>query len=476
MVLASPSTSTVVGLTESAVGSQYIELPADTAFVESCGVNERFAAEVAFVPLQKNNGGLYIYEARLGSASAREVCRVTLPGEEELLPYGCSLASDGHLWICLYNKNLVVAVDVMTGVVEHSVEVPAPNDVAVDPQNEAVVYVAGGGFRETHCLTCADPTQGRVYRIHAGESGVRVVTTGALTLAGIEKVGDVVYVSQLYDVFAIRDDGSLAARRAVWRGDDDRTTPAVVWLADNLRPFDDRRLLVPAYRTLASVVSRCTLGCRLVATIGNLLLQCITCAVECDSCSEAFRDPEVLLDFSLLNTAEPLRFAIFDTPTRAATHYELDLDVAKQREPTTKGREYFFDANVTHISKLKTSLICVNFQVGTSSTVSRRVLRVPPVAATAPPRPPRGALRGLSRSSARSDRDNEPCLVSSSSSFGSRTCSSWLKKPRVPRLGSRTTCNSRLSTAVCPRRGDTRSAAFSAAELPCVPLAVNPRC
>ena len=353
-MVASPSQGDVMKLSEKEIGGRYIELPKETVFVESCGVNEKYNSKV-YIPLQKKDLGLYIYEAEVTSTTAKELWRVTLEDKKELVPYGCALTSTGGLWICLYNANSIIHVDLATGNVTSRVEVPAPNDCCVDPLDESIVYVAAGAFRRSRIV---DPTLGRVYKVSPKGNTAVEILSNVRTLAGIEKMGETIYAAQLFDVFKFTEKNR---HKQVWRGDDTRVKPAVVWLADNLRPFNDHSLLMPAYRTLNRAATRIGLGCGLVAAIGNFFLQLITCVVEGDNCFDAFRNPDVLLDFSILETTEPLRFAVFDTTTEKTTHYEVHLDVGLKTK-STNDRDAFFDANVTHISRLEDNLICVNFQ------------------------------------------------------------------------------------------------------------------
>eukprot|EP00968_Pinguiococcus_pyrenoidosus_P024400 scaffold4635_cov267-Pinguiococcus_pyrenoidosus.AAC.23 len=253
-------------------------------------------------------------------------------GAQELTPFGTALTSDGRLWICVFNHSLVVEMDLKTGEILNEVHVPAPNDVCIDPLDETVAYAAGGSQTTfCCCFTVTNATRGKIFKITKKSNGTASAGTlirGLSTLAGIEKMDDELFSSVLYKMFKTKTESCLRSRVPVWRGPDDNDE---VWLADNIQKFDKDTLVIPAYRTLGDTATCLFLGCRPISAIGNCAAQCLTCIAEGENCREAFRDPEVALEFSILDTDAPLRLFLLNKDG-TAKHFSVDLVNARQIE------------------------------------------------------------------------------------------------------------------------------------------------
>ncbi len=156
-----PGVGEIIRLTDEGI-SEYIEFPADTFFLESLAQNDKFAKGVAYVPVQRQSGDngeileTHIYEIRAGYKEAKHIIG---PIESQhgtgLTVFGSALSSDGILYLCVFNKNAIIAFDLKNlpkpgekalSFLEIT-DVPAPNDVCIDPNDENVLYIAGGTIR-----------------------------------------------------------------------------------------------------------------------------------------------------------------------------------------------------------------------------------------------------------------------------------------------------------------------------------------
>mmetsp|Transcript_19463 Transcript_19463/g.73525 ORF Transcript_19463/g.73525 Transcript_19463/m.73525 type:complete len:411 (-) Transcript_19463:448-1680(-) len=359
--------------------ASYINLPDETKFVESCAYNARYDMDHIYIPLQlkkkagtRTEGELHIYRAQVGDAGDIQAdpfigpVRLTSSTSSSLTPFGTALTDDGKLWICIYNKNLVIEVDLETHKVLNEVSVYAPNDVCVSGEgDDKVVYVAGGSqWKLSGCCEVTDPTRGKLYTIRRGE--LPEFQDGFPTLAGVEESGDALFVSLLHEVQRVSpgtDARETVTGETVWQGDD---KCCKVWLADNIQRFGENAVIIPAYRTVSKGFTCMCLQCGLIGAIGNCFLQCGTCLCHCERCREAFRDPEVSLKYSIRDTAEPLRILILEEKwgSYQAHHFEVHLTNARSRGAAgkQKKRKYYFDANVTNIMHVNGMLVCVNFQ------------------------------------------------------------------------------------------------------------------
>jgi hypothetical protein len=100
---------------------------------------------------------------------------------------------------------------------------PAPNDISIDPKDPSVLYVAGGtmkrflgcNFGIQNCLKFSNPVQGKIYKVHLEADGfqVEVFSDNHLTFSGIEVFQDVIWVAQLFDIFALQVNQKLLLQK-----------------------------------------------------------------------------------------------------------------------------------------------------------------------------------------------------------------------------------------------------------------------
>jgi hypothetical protein len=386
----SPAKRTPVKLTDAQVGYSYIEFPEDTFYMESMAQNEAFRPGVAYVPVQRYVNGQeesHLYEITSSSAVAKHIAGpITAPnGSRDITIFGSALSSKGILHLCAYNRNSILSYDLnmlpdtvktMTTTTEiHGIS--APNDVGLDPNDETVLYVAGGTFRRKITYSFSSPVYGRVYKVELSKQNkISVHLDGLNALAGVEMLNGNLWVSELFDIVTMKASGKPTV---AWEGSDNQ---GQVWLADNIDVFGDNDTLVcPAYTTVPAKTVRRVLNRNRVSSLFLYVAQIASAILGRERLRSALRDPEVSLAFS--NTyiepnvpPAPVRL-IFLEASGTAFHFEIDLAetrmknrarTIKSRKGKVLGERHFFNEQVTHASHLKSPngtagfVACVNFE------------------------------------------------------------------------------------------------------------------
>lgn len=396
----SPANGEIIRLTDEGI-SEFIEFPPDTFFMESIAQNPKYKKGVGYVPVQRSwmNGKVevretHIYEIRVGYKEAKHVCGplATGDGKVEVTVFGSALTSDGILYVCTFNKNAILGYDlnhVPSKPGEEFIccteinDVPAPNDVCVDTKDESVLWVAGGTFRRLCCgLKFSNASFGKLFRIQLSKdkrSGtVSLFKKGFASLAGIEEIGDEVWLSELYKMYTV--DVNTKEKVQVWTGNDGK---GQVWLADNIDVYNDELVLVPAYSTASETSVEYLLSQRHLLGFGVFCAHLFTGCVEGETLSEALADPEVLLSFSNTYIKEgeppaPIKLVFVKRDGAAAYHFEIDLVQTRQEHQPREiielgtgevlGKRHYFNDQVTHATRLEnedgsTSFVaCVSFE------------------------------------------------------------------------------------------------------------------
>jgi len=380
----------IVSYDDAECNASYIDLPEDFEFVESAAFDEGFDSDKFYVPVQRNGCQTFIYSASLSSKAVSLVCGpITLKddkwSEEEkvqLTAFGSELDSNGRMWLCIFNRNLVVSIDLKSKnpIVEQEIEVFAPNDICIDPRDPDILYAVVGKKRALF----TDPSAGKVkmIRLSKDDEGnplppeITKISRGKNTLAGIEATGEgEVIVAQLFDVFRLTPPpkGAGSKRKPkfwkeqrFWHADDGN---GKMWLADNVSPlgFDNKTFMIPAYNTCSSSIGSTLLKSRAVTATGNFATQVVSGLKNHESARDMLDNPEVDVGFSNNDSEDPLRFIkmsnFHEGQMPFVEHFEVHLKDAHARtEGIKEGRKFFFDTNVTGVLSVKDKLICINFQ------------------------------------------------------------------------------------------------------------------
>ena len=412
----SPATVPPVKLKDSDCDYSFVEFPKDTIFLESVSTNSRFRSHVAYVPAQRMVDGkveeTHLYEISPGMKHAKHIAGpLQAPdGSTDVTIFGSALTSYGIWYLCAFNRNSILVVDLTKidttpqpiKALWEVPDLPSPNDVCFDPQDETTLYVVGGTFASVLCCyQFSNSARGVVYKVNVKDldaSFVSIQASGLGTLAGVEVVGSTLWLAQLYDVLTQdkTKTGTSKTPQVAWKGNDAQEQ---VWLADNIDVTDEGILLCPAYSTASEKVVSAIMKRGFLVSLVLFYYQISTACMRNESFSEAIRDPEVSLSFSNTYVKDgvapaPLRLILFKpvdddnnnnqnkkkattTTTTTTAHFEVDLvDIRTKnantivKDPKTGkvlGERYYFNEQVTHTGHLRDAdgqgyLVCVNFE------------------------------------------------------------------------------------------------------------------
>jgi hypothetical protein len=394
------SDDAIIRLTDEGI-SEFIDFPEDTVFMESIAQNQTYAKGVGYVPVQRNwvnaTGVVvketHIYEIRTDYKEAKHICGplATPDGKIQVTVFGSALSSDGILYVCSFNKNAILGYDLknvpppgeeIVCCVEVT-DVPAPNDVCIDAEDELVLWVAGGTFRRVCCTyKFSNASFGKLYRIQLSKDKkqgyVSLFKKGFASLAGIEAVGDQLWLAELFKMYTI--DTKTKEKVLVWKGNDGK---GQVWLADNIDVFNDDYILVPAYSTASVTSVEYVLSQRHLLGVGVFFAHLFTGCVEGETLKEALEDPEVLLSFSntYIKKGEaplPIKLVMVKRDGSLAHHFEVDLVQTRQEHEPREikelgtgevlGKRHYFNDQVTHAARLEKAdgsgwcIACISFE------------------------------------------------------------------------------------------------------------------
>lgn len=407
LVKLSPKKQPPTKLTDAEIGYKYIEFPEDTFFMESLSQNSNFD-NLAYVPVQRyvhKKEESHVYTVTPDSETATHIAGpIAAPdGDTDCTIFGSALSDKGILYLCCFNRNSILALDLTEDITpgepvrcKEYPNVPSPNDVCIDPNDENSLYVCAGTFRDLMCVEFSNAAYGQLYQIKLGTSDPpNLICTNCKTLAGVEIVDGKLWVAQLFDMFTIAQGSFNAIPQVQWEGTDDED---MVWLADNIDVFDGNTILCPAYtRAPLSTVQRFMHRAWLSSTI-LFFVQLTSACLTCEPLGEAFRDPEVALAFSntyIKDNVDPEPVRLVFIKDGEAKHFEVDLvQTRKEHGPrdimardggerfignATKGdlkgavqggsknqavlgKRHFFNEQVTHAAHMGDWIACVNFE------------------------------------------------------------------------------------------------------------------
>ena len=399
--VSSPATVAPVKLKDSDCGYSFVEFPEDVIFMESVSSNSSFRPHVGFVPVQRVINGTeetHLYEISPGMTQAKHIAGPlqTADGSTDVTVFGSALTSSGVWYLCAFNRNSIMAVDLskildqqggspqpITALWEVG-DLPSPNDVCFDPNNETTLYVVGGTFTSVMCVyQFSNSARGVVFKVDVSDPNTPEITTqakGLRTLAGVEVVDHKLWLAQLYNVLTQDLQGSSSAPKVTWKGNDGDGN---VWLADNIDVTDKGIILCPAYSTASETAVNKIMKRGFLMSAVLFYYQVSTAFMRKEKFAEAIRDPEVSLSFSNTYVKEgvdpaPIRLILFQQPDGNCRHFEIDLEDTRANNPnmTVKdlktgevlGERYYFNEQVTHTGFLRGSdgqgyYAFVNFEV-----------------------------------------------------------------------------------------------------------------
>lgn len=312
--------------------------------------------------------------------------------------WGAALSSAGILYLCAYNHNLIIDIDLAhiinsgaDGITKPNLQIPAdaPNNVTIDPKDESILYVgAGSRIQILPNFVFTNPEWGTILQLKINDArtdtSVKVVADGLPGIAGVGVVDDYVVASFQSRMMAL-DMKNNFSRKTIWVGDSSNND---VWLVDDIKPIDcqgkEGMFIVPAYTSCSWMKAKMLLNVSFLHSAYLFVGQLLSAWKEKENLKAALLDAEVAVNYSNTFIGPeaspcPIRLAVLKNDGSEGKHYEIDLSETRKNHPNwdvtdlefgtgkVLGQRYFFDEQVTHAAHLKTSddegyIVCINFQ------------------------------------------------------------------------------------------------------------------
>lgn len=286
-------------------------------------------------------------------------------GTDKLTAFGSRLSATGTMWLCIFNRNVIVGVNVVTKQIEHEFfNVGCPNDICLSPEDSDILFVAGGAsIRSPHNLTKSSdetlavlPPVGRIYSIDVKQKKVETFHSEDLhSLAGIEGMNGQVFISQLYEVLTISSKQKSKAE-SIWQGTEVGSGKDC-FFSDNLSIWDERTVASSIYRQI-DARSAATMKESFVSSVGWSIGKIVTSVANLfTGAPNALDNAELLLDFSEQDAFEDVHFFLFDSlDVTKRWHFKMDNKSLNMPPGCT------FDGHVTHVARHGGKVIFVNFK------------------------------------------------------------------------------------------------------------------
>eukprot|EP00934_Nitzschia_sp_Nitz4_P006815 Nitzschia sp. Nitz4//scaffold329_size19327//7258//8508//NITZ4_008727-RA/size19327-processed-gene-0.15-mRNA-1//-1//CDS//3329547993//6805//frame0 len=375
--------------------ARYVEFPEDTFFMESMAQNAKYKPGVAFVPAQRMVNGkveMHVYTMTATSTVAEHYLGpISVAGTTHVSVFGSALSSDGILWLCAFNRNSVIGLKLDTPeVAEAFVEIPnmaSPNDVCIDNDDESVLYVVGGTFRTLCCCyEFSNSAHGQCFKVQLNDDrtsgSVSVHADSMKTLAGVEKIGNTLWLAELFQM-KTQDLGGSEPPKLMWKGLDETDN---VWLADNVDTMgaNAEYMICPAYSTVPESLVKNVMSRTFLTSMALFYYQVSTACMKGENFAEAIKDPEVCLTFSNTYIQDgvppaPVRLILVDSNDQQQVyHFEVDLEETRQQHSPYEvkdlqtgevlGKRHFFNEQVTHAGHIVDEatgngfITCISFE------------------------------------------------------------------------------------------------------------------
>ena len=363
----------------------YAPLSEDFYFVESCCKNEGYDDKCVFIPVQHKDFTCHIYKLDvtvIGSVPERLMQVIKPDGEVEISPFGSALSKDGVMWICAFNENKLLAVDMKEKAVVATIKCPAPNDVDLS-DDEKWVYAACGS-RMGKVRVAAG--RGNVFRVtsEVGTPKKPKLARAAMymqrcdgTMAGIAERNSKIFCAHLQRMTEYHPKAhvpgtpAITTRKRFWDGYGDPVDK--YFLCDNLTWWSHSQLLTPCYRTVPGHIGYLLDQVPSIACVGWACARVATTfrRLHEEGLEEVLKvnddgiSPEVDLSFSMGDEFKDVHFSVHNIETGATHNYRMECDGVK------------FDGHVTHADRFANNVVLINFQKNRIGVVPETAFEAP---------------------------------------------------------------------------------------------------
>ena len=373
----------------------------DFQFVQSCACNSKFDE-------MRGDGNKNIYLAVLSvnqqlSVRSMDVCCdadttdsfimdiALMDGTDHgLVCFGSYLTDEGILWLCIFNHNKVIGVDLVTRQLRHQLNnIFYPNSIIRSTKNSNVLYVGGGSnhhspFIKEDAVSSSTSTAassnttaslGKIYELNIVINTCRSIECGHLTtVTGLATIGDddVLLASQLQDIVvvssnssSINDTGYKEEAAKLWNGcsvDDS----SACYIIDKISKWDDFKVIAAIYRKIP------TSGRRLftssmndddhhdASSVTSWLMACMMSCFSSSSSDEVKEgnicSADLLKPLSEDDRLDDIHFLIFDSSDCQPYHFKLDRSLLNAPEGVN------FDGHVTQVQRHGGRIAFINFR------------------------------------------------------------------------------------------------------------------
>jgi hypothetical protein len=323
---------------------ELVKISHDCNFVESCC----FYQNLLYIPVTLTDNSLKIYVYNLDSKAIQPLDF----SEKDSTCFGSKMTKNGTLWLCIFNKNLLLALDILTQQVTYRIDVSSPNDVCIDKNNDSILYVAGGSFGKKNLFSI--PSLGTIYRIETLERGdyhIQTLVKDLPTLSGIDCDKSYIFISELYQIEKIQINNP-ENREILWNN---MKNFPFNFLCDNVcyNPDEDK-CTVALYRKLNSIENHALRNTE-VSTFGWMCGKLYTITKRYFSCQppENINDPSIALEISNVDSNKKIAF--------------LELSVKDGIQQVSLVRKKIrqsniFDGHVTQVLETKSHRFFINFK------------------------------------------------------------------------------------------------------------------
>ena len=344
----------------------------DFGFIESCACNPQFDIlrndnkHNIYLPVKDKDEKLSIRSIDVSNDELTSdtfiMNVILLDGSDLLTCFGCDLSDNGILWLCIFNYNKILGVDLLKRTVSYQFDnVPCPNGICRSLIDSNLLYVCGGAsirnpFNSPDAkddTIAVAPTIGVLYMLNIKDVSCKTIMSKGLdSQAGIVELKGKLFSSQLYDI--VLKEGNHIKR--IWDGTK-VGDGGKCYLSDNLTIWDDRRFVSSIYRSIPTD-SLIGLKNKQLALAGWSMGKLITSISNCMTCvpNNELDNAELLMSFSTQDVFTDTCFMIYDVVNKQPMHFQLDH--SKLNIPANVS----FDGHVTHVCHYHGKVIFINFK------------------------------------------------------------------------------------------------------------------
>lgn len=268
---------------------------------------------------------------------------------DDVTIYGSKLSDNGIMYLCAYDLNKIIVLDIVNKMIVRTYNVPCPNDLCI---RDDYIYVCAGTTQTDFFFNkINNPTIGQVVKIDTKTGKQTVILSNLNTLAGINSINNILFISQLYNVI-IYDIGTNKKTYS-----NDIIMDLNYYLADNVS-VENFDIYISFYRKLTLMEGHC-LKSKYFSSITWTISKCISDLFFSNNKKGNklidFTDAEVDLIFSDL---DKFKYPFYTTTNMLSKKNKNVIGNIYYIIPTDKK----FDGHCTQIGSYNDFIFFLNFK------------------------------------------------------------------------------------------------------------------